>query len=479
MILSAAHRLGSPRANDRRASVVVVVIWAVAIAAVLVAATQIVTFRQAVLGRESLARVEARWAARAGVEQMISIMEYYHEYADPDDPMSVVRDMENHARGDTETGSWDIRHFLDGMEWSGPLDEASKLNLNKATRQQLINLPRMTPDVVDAIVDWRDANDEVESMGAEADYYSNRGLGYRPRNGFFRSYAELELVAGAWPSYTRGEDWNLNGRLDPNENDGSRSEPDDKPDGKLDGGWSGFLTARSIQSKNSLTGEPRIRLQEATAEVLMQRTGVDEAQAKALMDYGKTANARVENLILVPLSQLAGGNANTNTNTGGGKSGGGGLGGGTRSGSTSGRSSAGAAGATGTVKDLTDPQLRAVLREATTEDFSKPVPGRINLNTAQVELMKDVLDMDPRVVDMIVARRKASAKGIVSLADLVGLSGMNSQTLALLSSQFDVSSSVYTVTSRGRSKSTGAEVEIEVVVDRSELPARILSYREQ
>ena len=45
--------------------------------------------------------------------------------------------------------------------------------------------------------------------------------------------------------------------------------------------------------------------------------------------------------------------------------------------------------------------------------------------------------------------------------------------------QFDVTSSVYTVTSRGRAASTGAEVEIEVVIDKSELPAKILSYREQ
>ena len=56
------------RHRARRGSVVVVVVWAVAIAAVLVAATQIVTFRQAVVGRETLARVQARWAARAGVE---------------------------------------------------------------------------------------------------------------------------------------------------------------------------------------------------------------------------------------------------------------------------------------------------------------------------------------------------------------------------------------------------------------------------
>ena len=50
---------------------------------------------------------------------------------------------------------------------------------------------------------------------------------------------------------------------------------------------------------------------------------------------------------------------------------------------------------------------------------------------------------------------------------------------ALAAQQFDVTGNVYTVTSRGRASSTGSQVDIEVVVDRSELPARIVSYRER
>jgi DNA uptake protein ComE-like DNA-binding protein len=470
-----------PVSRARRGSVVIVVVWAVAIAAVLVAATQVVSFRQAVLGREALARVQARWAARAGVEQMIALMEFYHQHPEPDDPMALVRDMEAHAIGATETGAWDIRHSLDGVEWAGPLDEGAKLNINRATRMQLMALPRITPDVVDAIVDWRDPDNDVQGMGAEADYYRNRGMGYRPRNGNFKSIAELELVAGAWPSYVRGEDWNLNSRLDPNEDDGSRSFPDDKPDGKLDAGWSGLLTARSIQSKYAPSGEPRISLANASIEDLMARTGVDETQAKALTEYGRQNGARVENLISIPLSQIAAGGMRNNAQ--GNKSGQGGSGGSGGSGGLSGRSSGGRgsgqnAQANGP-KDLTDAQLRAVLRETTTEDFSKPVPGRINLNTAPVALLKDVLALDPRVADAIVARRRAKPEGITSLAELPGIGGMNATALATLTSQCDVQSSVYTVTSRGRALSTGAEVEIEVVVDRSEIPARILSYREQ
>jgi len=539
------HTPMSQRAAAHRGSVVVVVVWAVAVAAVLVSATQIVTFRQAVVGRETLARVQARWAARAGMEQMVAIMEFHLENADPDDPMAVVRDMEEHATGTTATGSWDIRHFLDGLEWAGPLDEGAKLNINVATSTQLTNIPNMTPDVVDAIVDWRDADDNVQGLGAESDYYSNRSLGYKPRNGNFRSFAELELVAGAWPQYVRGEDWNLNGRLDPNENDGNKSFPNDKPDGKLDGGWSKFLTATSVQSPMSLSGEEKLPLKGADPESLTKRLGIDADQAKALATYGNQANAKPEALIATPLSQLTatggtggtsgtggtggtgggsgstggkgGGSTGGSGSTGGGRgTGSGGSGGGSSGGmsvstgggaqsvsggaaggrgstsaggsssagggssgrSSSGRSSGGTGGASA-VADLTNAQLRAVLRETTADDFTKPVPGRMNINTVPDSVLKEVLEIDPRLADAIIARRRAKPEGITSLADLSDMSGINPTVLTQLATQFDVTSSVYTVTSRGRAASTSAEVEIEAVIDKSQLPAKIISYREQ
>jgi hypothetical protein len=291
--------------NHRRGSVVVVVVWAVAIAAVMVAATQIVSYRQAVVGREALARVEARWAARAGVEQMLAIMEYHAAFPDPDDVMAVVRDMEDNAIGEVASGAWTISHWNDGVEWAGPRDESSKLNINVATRQQLLGVPGMTPDVVDAIIDWRDEDDNVQQLGAEADYYRNRSMGYRPRNAPFKSIAELELVAGAWPKYVRGEDWNLNGRLDPNEDDGPRTFPDDKPDGKLDAGWSAYLTAGSRQSRMSVSGNEKFPLQGADSETLMKTLGVDDVQAKALSAWAGQGTARAETLLVTPLSQLA------------------------------------------------------------------------------------------------------------------------------------------------------------------------------
>ena len=73
-----------------------------------------------------------------------------------------------------------------------------------------------------------------------------------------RNIAELELVAGIWGDFVRGEDWDLNQRRDPNEDDGDRTHPDVVPDGYLEMGWAGRLSVQSVRDGATLSGEPRI-----------------------------------------------------------------------------------------------------------------------------------------------------------------------------------------------------------------------------
>ena len=97
------------------------------------------------------------------------------------------------------------------------VDEASKLNLNTATLDMLQMLPRMTPELAAAIVDWRDADDTVTTGGAESETYGRRNPPYLCKNAKFDTLEELHLVAGADREILFGNDINLNGVLDPNE----------------------------------------------------------------------------------------------------------------------------------------------------------------------------------------------------------------------------------------------------------------------
>jgi type II secretory pathway component PulK len=131
----------------------------------------------------------------------------------------------------------------------GLVDEASKINLNAPwlTAEMIQYLPGMTPQIAAAIMDWRDTNSTVTTDGAEDETYSRFTPPYRAKNGAFESVEELRLVAGMTAEILYGEDANLNGILDANENDGDLSAPYDNRDGRLDPGLMEYFTVHSYE----------------------------------------------------------------------------------------------------------------------------------------------------------------------------------------------------------------------------------------
>jgi len=113
-------------------------------------------------------------------------------------------------------GRSDQQTALD-QPWFSFVDEGSKLDLNTATVEMLELLPRMTPQLAGAIVDWRDANSTVsDGGGAEDETYQRLSPPYRCKNAPFESIDELRLVDGMDLELLYGDDANLNGALDPN-----------------------------------------------------------------------------------------------------------------------------------------------------------------------------------------------------------------------------------------------------------------------
>jgi DNA uptake protein ComE-like DNA-binding protein len=155
----------------------------------------------------------------------------------------------------------------------GLVDEASKLNLNTATLEMLENLPRMTPELAAAVIDWRDANDDVTAGGAESSTYLRLNPPYSCKNSNFESVAEIRLVQGAYLDVLFGEDANLNGVLDANENDGDASSPADNRDGRLDSGILDYLT---VYTHQPVTGTNVGNMQQMAA-LLNEKFGTSRA----------------------------------------------------------------------------------------------------------------------------------------------------------------------------------------------------------
>ncbi len=142
----------------------------------------------------------------------------------------------------------------------GLTDEASKLNVNTATETNLMRLPRMTPPLVQTLLDFLDADDTPRPEGAEQEYYDTLPRPYAIRNGPVSTLDELLLVRDFTPALFYGEDVNLNFRLDPNEDDGDETSPRDNNDGKLDLGLRQYLTVSSYDLNEDNDGVPRTNL---------------------------------------------------------------------------------------------------------------------------------------------------------------------------------------------------------------------------
>lgn len=142
----------------------------------------------------------------------------------------------------------------------GIVDEASKLNLNTATRGMLEALPGMTAELAGAILDWRDANAEVGENGAEDETYARLDPARRAKNGAFETVDELRLVYGATLDVLFGEDPNRNGTLDDNEDDLEVSAPLDDGNGLLFPGVIEYVTVYSVQPNTRSDGSRRLNV---------------------------------------------------------------------------------------------------------------------------------------------------------------------------------------------------------------------------
>lgn len=141
-------------------------------------------------------------------------------------------------------GRNDLQNHGQYPAW-GLVDEGSKLPLNVVTYEMLSYLPRITPEIAAAIIDWRDDNDEVTENGVESDWYLRQNPAYYAKNTNYDSVGELRLIAGMDLDLLFGEDANLNGVLDLNENDSDTAMPFDNRDGRLDPGFMEYFTVHT------------------------------------------------------------------------------------------------------------------------------------------------------------------------------------------------------------------------------------------
>ena len=259
-------------------------------------------------------RLQTRLAAEAGIETVkvmlrtarLDVNRWYHN---PDEFNRIivwspeVEEADWGTNEELEEGAFAYRFSIvaddptDDEDYirCGLTDEAARLNLNLATESQLMVLarglasddPEFDPQtIVDAILDWRDADDESrgETLITEREYYQGLARPYSIKNGPFDSVEELLLVRGVVGEVLYGEDFDRNGLLSENEDDGDETFPFDNQDRVLSCGLYPYLTVLAYESNVSNDNRQRIDLY-GDETLLRTELGLLFEDNPAIVDY--------------------------------------------------------------------------------------------------------------------------------------------------------------------------------------------------
>jgi hypothetical protein len=169
--------------------------------------------------------------------------------------------------------------YLSGEEFRyGLEDESSKLNLRWVVqvdaanpglgRKILSQLPGITEEIADSILDWCDEDSEPREYGAEDEYYMTLEPPYYTRNEIPESIDDLLLVKGMTPKLLYGIDWNRNGVIDEGEPDESTMGEIEVEAGVMSLGLVSLLTLDSRESNRSPNGEAKININQEDLEDL-------------------------------------------------------------------------------------------------------------------------------------------------------------------------------------------------------------------
>jgi len=181
-----------------------------------------------------------------------------------DDP-ERFRDVAVETMGGGVPGTFSVVAPVDGTEPRyGLVNLSARINLNSlvvyeedAARLALLQLPGMSQEIADAILDWIDDDDEPRQYGVESSYYESLSPGYRCGNGPLKSLDELLLVKDVTFEALFGRDVNRNGRIDDSEV-ANANEGDFQNDGS--GRWCQWLTTSSSESNLRSDGRQKIDL---------------------------------------------------------------------------------------------------------------------------------------------------------------------------------------------------------------------------
>ena len=457
----------------QRASVLVAVLWCVALLSVIVVGALHSTRLSLGATKNFEDKVQAHYLALAGVEKAKALI--FHEAA------ARKKAKQNHSGElynstaefrDVELGRGKFRIIRQGSRDEGGelvygiSDEESRLNINALGPQELIKLQDLRPEIAAAIVDWKDGDNSAQPGGAERDYYASMKPPYIPRNREIQTIREMLLIQGVTPELLLGEDANANGLLDSEENDGDENAPKDNRNNSLEGGWASLFTVDSAVMDRNAAGDPRVNVQTASESDLTGVPGITAEIAKAIVAY--RGRQKLENIAdLLEVANLAPERPQGNQPGQPDQQ--------AQPQPSQNRPNQGPVQTVGP-KLISEDMLADICDDVTVADDST-LKGAININTASFEVLSCLNGLTEQLARNIVNHR-ASAGYFASIGGVLKVQGMTREIFKQIAPRITARSETFRIVSEGRVTSTGASERMEVIVRLSGKYIDTIAYRE-
>ena len=439
------------------ASILVGVLWCLALLSVIVIGVLHLARLDLLVVKNHGDRIQAHYLALAGIEKAKALL--------CQNAREHTRSGRNHSGEyydapedfrDVAFGRGQFRVFRHGREDEGGgviygiSDEESRLNVNTASAEELGKLYGMRPDMVAAIIDWRDQDDEVTPGGAEADYYASLQPPYLPRNGPLLTLRELLMVRDVSPDLLFGDDVSQNGLLDSADGSGGGLSSRRNGGAVPDAGWSDLLTVDSGVKNLSAAGIERVNVQEADERSLEAVRGITPEIARAII--ASRGQNKLESL--ADLLEVGAGQAKNQPGQP--------------------RGAPGDPNASGP-KVISQELLMEIADDVTAGPATQP--GLVNINTATLPVLICLPGMTRELAQAVISYRQSSGY-FPNVAWLLKVPGMSREMFKQVARRVSARSETFRIVSEGKVNSTGARQRIQVIVHIGLQGAETLSYRE-
>ncbi len=437
---------GDPR---RSGSILIGVLWCVALLAVIVVSTLHSARLGLVLARHHGDDVQAHYLALAGIEKAKALLAADQRQsrragritaAELADSPAQFRDVAL-GRGRFSVLRRDASR--PGAVWLyGVSDESARLNLNVAPTNELLRVPGLTADIAAAILDWRDGDNATGPGGAEVDHYASLVPPHMVRNGPFQTVRELLMVRGVTAELLLGRPL------------GRRAEEAPPADPERPA-WEDLFTVHSSAPDTDAAGEARVNVQTADETALTGVRGITPEIAKAIVAHrGRTRFETLADLLDVGAAPATGALQPNGVPVpqGGGNPGG--------------------------PKIISETLLQDLADHLTVgEGDEARGTGLVNVNTAGLRVLSCLPGVETPLAQAIISQRESAGPFPHTLA-LLKVPGVDRDRLKLLLPRVTARSETYRIHAEGTVPGRGNRRHIETVVRISATGFTTLAYRE-